>query len=66
MEEHIGIVKRKNKIIVNCYDLENNKEIKVCADKMLSIVLQHEIDHLNGILFYDRINKNNPFYTENN
>ena len=24
-------------------------------------VFQHEYDHLNGILFVDRINKNNPF-----
>jgi peptide deformylase len=22
--------------------------------------LQHEMDHLNGILYYDRIDKNNP------
>ena len=27
-----------------------------------SIVVQHEIDHTNGIMFYDRINKDNPFY----
>ena len=26
-----------------------------------SIVVQHEIDHTNGIMFYDRINPNNPF-----
>lgn len=26
-----------------------------------AIVLQHEIDHLNGIMFYDRINAANPF-----
>ncbi|MDV2887660.1 peptide deformylase, partial [Alkalihalophilus pseudofirmus] len=24
-------------------------------------VIQHEIDHLNGIMFFDRINKENPF-----
>ena len=26
-----------------------------------SIVVQHEIDHTNGIMFYDHINPNNPF-----
>ncbi|MTV64293.1 peptide deformylase, partial [Streptococcus pneumoniae] len=25
-----------------------------------SIVVQHEIDHLNGIMFYDRINEKDP------
>ena len=28
-----------------------------------AIVLQHEIDHLDGILFYDRIDKMDPFKT---
>ena len=26
-----------------------------------SIVVQHEIDHINGIMFYDRINEKDPF-----
>jgi peptide deformylase len=26
--------------------------------------LQHEIDHLSGILYYDRINKNRPLVVE--
>ena len=26
-----------------------------------AIVVQHEIDHLNGVMFYDHINKENPF-----
>ena len=26
-----------------------------------SIVYQHEIDHLNGIMFYDHINKQDPY-----
>jgi peptide deformylase len=26
--------------------------------------LQHEMDHLNGILYYDRINTQMPNYTE--
>lgn len=31
-----------------------------------SIVVQHEIDHLNGIMFYDRMNKDNPFQLPQN
>jgi peptide deformylase len=26
--------------------------------------LQHEMDHLKGILYYDRINQSNPFYVD--
>ena len=26
-----------------------------------SIVVQHEIDHINGVMFYDRINPKDPF-----
>ncbi|MFZ8209524.1 peptide deformylase, partial [Streptococcus pyogenes] len=29
-----------------------------------AIVVQHEIDHINGVLFYDRINAKNPFETK--
>lgn len=31
-----------------------------------AIVVQHEIDHLNGVMFYDYINEQNPFYLPSN
>ena len=31
-----------------------------------AIVVQHEIDHLNGVLFYDHINLNDPWKVEEN
>ena len=31
----------------------------------LAIAFQHEYDHLDGILFYDKIDKNNPYKNEN-
>jgi peptide deformylase len=31
------------------------------AEGFDAIVLQHEIDHLNGILFYDHLDKVDPF-----
>jgi peptide deformylase len=59
-QDHQGVVKRKNKIIIKAYDLFNQKNITINAEGVLAICLQHEIDHLNGILYYDRINKNEP------
>jgi len=47
-------VKRAASVIVEGLDREGNPK-KIEANGMLSIVLQHEIDHLNGILFIDRI-----------
>ena len=36
--------------------LETVAKSKVNSREDLAIAFQHEIDHLNGILFYDRIN----------
>lgn len=58
-----GHVKRYARVTVEGFDEDGNK-IKVRAREDLSIAFQHEIDHLNGILFFDRINKNKKFYTE--
>lgn len=38
---------------------KDNKEIVIKADKLLARALQHEIDHLNGTLFIDKL-ANNP------
>lgn len=47
-------VKRPQKIELNAYDL-SGKEIKRKVDGFLARVLQHELDHLDGVLFIDRI-----------
>ena len=47
-------VKRATQILVEGFDREG-KTIKIEAEGLLAIVLQHEIDHLNGTLFIDRI-----------
>lgn len=47
-------VKRYASIIVEGYDA-NEKPVRIEAHDLLSIVLQHEIDHLQGTLFIDRI-----------
>ncbi len=55
-----GIVPRYARITVEGFDEKGNK-IRVRAREELAIAFQHEIDHLNGILFYDHIDKKNPF-----
>ena len=55
-----GYVPRHDRIKLRWYDLDGNKHVERLRDYP-AIVVQHEIDHLNGHLFYDRINKQDPF-----
>jgi peptide deformylase len=50
-------VKRKKRVVVHCQNLEGENVEIVGDDDLLSIALQHEIDHLDGILFIDRLSK---------
>ena len=56
-----GYVYRCKKVTVKGFDALTNKEVTIKANGMLSIALQHELDHLNGVLYYDKINKKQPF-----
>ena len=47
-------VKRAARILVEAVD-RDGRPLRMEAEGMLAIVLQHEIDHLNGILFIDHI-----------
>lgn len=58
-----GHVPRYARVTIEGYDMDGN-EVKIRAREELSIAFQHEIDHLDGILFYDRINPKKKFYTE--
>ncbi|MFV0423011.1 peptide deformylase [Oleidesulfovibrio sp.] len=49
-------VTRAEKIRLYAKDLEGN-DVCIDADGLLSICLQHEIDHLDGTLFIDRISR---------
>src|SRR5215510_835047 len=49
-------VKRAAQVQVTAFD-ENEKEIKIDAQGLLAVALQHEIDHLDGKLFIDRISR---------
>ena len=55
-----GIVPRYARMTVTYQDMNGKKqEIRVRED--ISVAFQHEMDHLNGILFVDKIDKKNPF-----
>lgn len=48
-------VRRFSRVTVEAMDL-NEKKFQITQEGMLAIALQHEIDHLNGYLFVDRLN----------
>lgn len=49
-----GNVKRPENLKVKYLDLEN-KEHDILTEGLLSVVISHEVDHLNGVLFIDKI-----------
>lgn len=51
---YYGPVKRYQSVVVKGRSLEG-KEVRVQAQDLLARVFQHEIDHLNGTLFLDRM-----------
>lgn len=66
-----GLIHRSAKIKVKCHllnyetqELELDQELTLKG--YIAIVFQHEYDHLQGKLFYDRINKENPYYVPEN
>lgn len=58
-----GYVPRHSRITVEYFDKDGHKQ-KLKLKGYNAIVVQHEIDHLNGVLFYDRINIAEPFKIE--
>ena len=55
-----GIVPRCARITIKAFN-EEGEEYQIRVREDIAIAFQHEIDHLNGILFTDRIDKNNPY-----
>jgi len=55
-----GYVYRHNTVTVEAYDYISKQVIKKKFRGYLAIVLQHEMDHFDGVLYYDHINKENP------
>lgn len=58
-----GKVPRYSKVRVKALDLQGN-EVRFKAEGFVARVIQHEIDHTNGIVFIDHIkDKTEAFYT---
>lgn len=55
-----GYVPRYARITVKAFDHEG-KEFKKRLKGLPAIAFQHELDHLNGIMFFDHIDPDNPF-----
>ncbi|UTE71249.1 peptide deformylase [Rossellomorea marisflavi] len=55
-----GFVPRYARVTVKGWDVDGN-EVKIRLKGLAAIVFQHEIDHLNGVMFYDHIDHDHPF-----
>ncbi|QZE12669.1 peptide deformylase [Mycoplasma sp. Ms02] len=56
-----GYVPRSARIKVKAYSYFKKEEVIYDVVDYVAIVFQHELDHLNGNLFIDRINTKNPW-----
>lgn len=60
-ENHDGYVPRYAKVTIQAYDALTDKNVTIVARGYEAIVYQHELDHFDGHVFYDHINKTDPF-----
>ena len=51
---YIGEVKRAESVTVKGLN-PDGKEVRIKAEELLAQALEHEIDHLNGVLYIDRL-----------
>ena len=54
-----GMVRRHNSITVEFLDLKGKKQTKKYKE-FNAVIIQHEIDHLDGILFMDKVIPTKP------
>jgi len=54
--ELTALVKRARRVLVRGWTPEE-REVEVEAEELLAVALQHEIDHLDGVLFLDRLSR---------
>lgn len=55
-----GFIKRSERIIVDAYSYNEKKIKRFDCKQFVAIVFQHELDHLEGILFIDHIDHKTP------
>lgn len=61
-----GYVYRKNRIVIDAYSYNEKKIKRYDLTGYLAIVAQHELDHLEGKLFVDRIQHKQPWNKKQN
>jgi peptide deformylase len=58
---YFGEIKRSRRVTVKGKDL-SGKELRVRGEELLAQALEHEIDHLNGVLYIDRLESSDKLY----
>jgi peptide deformylase len=58
---YFGVIKRAESVRAKGLDA-NGKEVKIKADELLAQALEHEIDHLNGMLYTDHVEGQDKLY----
>jgi len=58
---YTGKVKRAESVTAKGLDI-NGKEIRIKADGLLSQALEHELDHLDGVLYIDKLDSKESFH----
>jgi len=58
---YFGEIQRAQRVTVKGKDL-SGKEIRIKAEELLAQALEHEIDHLNGLLYIDHLESNDKLH----
>jgi len=59
-EDRKGIVPRHAKVTLTGYDILTDSDVRIVARGFTAICLQHELDHFDGVLYYDHFNQEDP------
>ena len=59
-----GYVYRYYKITLEAYDVVSDKQVTLRLVGYPAIVFQHEYDHLNGVLYTDKIDRRDPYMVD--
>jgi peptide deformylase len=58
---YFGEIKRAQRVTVKGKDL-SGKEVRIKAEELLAQALEHEIDHINGVLYIDHLESNEKLH----
>lgn len=55
IDNNSGLVERAETVTVTGFDAITNKKVRLIVSGFRAAILQHEIDHMNGILYIDKL-----------